>query len=85
MKTFIYTPTIPNTFTKGYGRTCKVMVIRAGDNFKTLNSKHEVLKDFGTVRMDYGLIKGRSRKILDAAKEYLYMVTPGERTTVEEF
>jgi hypothetical protein len=88
MKTFVYTPQIPtgDARTRGYGKTCRVLVIRAGENFRTLNSRHKVLHDFGTVRMDYGLERGYSRRILDAAEDYCRMVQlPEPRTTMEEF
>lgn len=70
---FVYTPQIPtgDARTKGYGKTCMVFVLRANKKtFRTRNSKHIELKYFGQVRMDYGLIRGHSRKVLDAAEEF---------------
>lgn len=70
---FVYTPQIPTgkARTKGHGKTCAVFVLEADKKtFKTRNSKHTELKYFGTVRMDYGLIKGKSRKVLDSAKKF---------------
>lgn len=70
---FVYTPQIPTGVarTKGYGKTCKVFVLQADKKtFKTRNSKHVELKYFGTIRMDYGLTKGKSRKVLDDAKKF---------------
>lgn len=70
---FIYTPQIPTGVarTKGYGKTCNVYVLRANrKTFKTLNSKHVVLKYFGTIRADYGLKRGNSAKVLDAAEKF---------------
>lgn len=89
METFLYTPQIPCGVarTKGYGKTCAVYVIRADrEKFKTLRSKHKVIKYFGTVRMDYGLKRGHSRKILDLAADWVKMTSlPEPRTTKEEF
>ena len=70
---FVYTPQIPTGVarTKGHGKTCKVYVLQADKKtFKTLKNEHVVLKYFGTVRMDYGLKKGHSRKVLDAAEQF---------------
>lgn len=70
---FVYTPQIPTGVarTKGYGVTCRVLVLKANKKlFKTLNSEHVLLKDFGWVRMDYGLKRGKARKILDAAESF---------------
>ena len=70
---FVYTPQIPTgkARTKGYGKTCMVFVLRANKSkFKTRKSKHIELKYFGTIRMDYGLIKGHARKVLDSAEQY---------------
>jgi len=88
MKTFVYTPQIPCGVarTKGYGKTCRIYVLRAPDGFKTLNSRHKVLAYFGTVRMDYGLQRGNARRILNKAEAFCRMVQPPEpRTTREEF
>lgn len=89
MNRFVYTPQIPTgtARTKGYGRTVAVYVIEADKSkFKTLNSKHRMLKYFGTCRTDYGLIRGHSRRILDAAEKFCRMVQlPEGRTTVNEF
>lgn len=88
MKRFIYCPQIPTgkARTRGYGRTVAVYVIEAGENFKTLNSKHKVLRYFGTVRTDYGLVRGHSARVLDAAEQFCRMVQlPEARTTVNEF
>lgn len=70
---FVYTPQIPlgKARTKGHGKTCAVFVLQADKKtFKTRNSKHVELKYFGTIRMDYGLTKGKSRKVLDDAKKF---------------
>lgn len=70
---FVYTPQIPTGVarTKGYGKTCMVFVLRANKKtFKTRNSKHIELAYFGTIRADYGLIKGKSRKLLDQAEAF---------------
>ena len=70
---FVYTAQIPtgDARTKGYGKTCMVFVLRANKKtFKTRNSKHVELKYFGTVRMDYGLIRGKARKVLDTAEQF---------------
>ena len=89
MNRFVYTPQIPTgeARTRGYGRTVAVYVIEADKSkFKTLNSKHRVLRYFGTVRTDYGLVRGKSRRILDAANQFCRMVQlPEGRTTLEEF
>lgn len=88
MKRFVYTPQIPTgkARTRGYGRTVAVYVIEADGNFKTLNSKHKVLKYFGTVRTDYGMQRGHSARVLGEAKAFCKMVQlPEGRTTANEF
>lgn len=89
MKRFVYTPQIPTgkARTKGHGKTVCVYVIEADPaTFKTLNSKHKVIKYFGTCRIDYGMVKGYSRKLIDRAHEFCKMVQlPEPRTTFEEF
>lgn len=70
---FVYTPQIPTgkARTKGYGKTCMVFVLKADKkHFKNRKSKHVELKYFGTIRMDYGLQKGKSRKVLDEARSF---------------
>ena len=88
MKTFVYTPQISQgtACTHGYGKTVRVLIVRARDDFKTLNSPHKILMDFGTVRADYGMIKGKSARVINKAKNCLKMYLPPEpRSTVEEF
>lgn len=87
-ETFVYTPQIPTGVarTGGYGKTCRVLVIRASSTFRSLNSPCKILKDFGRVRMDYGLKQGNARRVLDMAEEYCSMVElPEPRTTRDEF
>lgn len=87
-ETIVYCPQIPTgqARTRGHGKTCRVLVIRCSSTFRSLNSPHKVLKDFGTCRMDYGLTKGYARQQLDAAEEYCDMCElPEPRTTRDEF
>jgi hypothetical protein len=70
---FVYTPQIPtgDAGTRGHGTTRHVYVLRADlKTFKTRNSSHKVLKYFGTIRTDYGLKRGNSAKVLDAAEKF---------------
>lgn len=87
-ETFVYTPQIPTGVarTRGHGKTCRVLVIRASSTFRSMNSPCKILKDFGHVRMDYGLKQGYARRVLDAAAEHCSMVElPEPRTTRDEF
>ena len=84
----VYCPQIPTgtARTKGYGTTCRVLVIRRSATFRSLNSPHEVLRDFGHVRMDYGTKRGHCARVLAEARAFARMVSPPEpRTTRDEF
>ena len=84
----VYCPQISHgkARTRGHGKTCRVLVIRRSRTFRSLNSPHEIVRDFGTVRMDYGLLRGRSGAVLAEARNFCSMVqAPEPRTTHNEF
>lgn len=73
MKVINYTPGIPtgDARTHGWGKTVRLLVLRVDDKFKTLNSvgHYEILENLGTCRVDYGLLRGKARKMLDKLTE----------------
>lgn len=93
--TFVYAPQIPTgtARTRGHGITRRVYVIRCErpDNFKTLNSLTENRVGswkkwcIGIARFDYGTKKGKSAALMEKAFAFCDMLTPGERSTREEF
>ena len=84
----IYCPQIPTgtARTRGHGTTCRVLVIRCSSTFRSLNSPHKVLGDFGRARFDYGTKRGHCAQVLAKARAFARMVEPSEpRTTRDEF
>lgn len=69
-RVFVYEYGIPTgaARTKGYGLPKEIIVVLAGENFKTRNSPHVVLEGATYFRADYGTIKGHCAKIREEYK-----------------